>query len=94
MIEANDSETKGPIRVDTVPPGTMLAEAESDLRKYEQRYEMSSEKMATLLEADAIRPTAEVIKWYSTFQGAKLLRGTTRTTGTLGTTIGLSTKAV
>ena len=68
-----------------VPRGTMLAEAERKLRKYEVRYEMSSEKMAALLELDAIKPTAEVIRWYSTYQGAKLLRAQTPTTGTPGT---------
>ena len=61
-----------PVRV--VPPGTMLAEAEGKMREYEVRYEMSSEKMATLLELDAINPTAEVLRWYSAYQGAKLLR--------------------
>ena len=68
---------KIPVRV--VPPGTMLAEAEAELRQYEVRYEMSSEKMATLLELDAIKPTAEVLEWYCTYQGAKLLRAKTPT---------------
>ena len=69
---------KIPVRV--VPAGTMLAEAEAELRQYEVRYEMSSEKMATLLELDAIKPTAEVLEWYCTYQGAKLLRAKTPTT--------------
>ena len=86
MLEANNSESNGHIPVHNVAPGTMLAEAEGRLREYEKRYEMSSEKMAVLMESDAIRPTAEVIQWYSTFQGAKLLRAKTPTTGTLGTT--------
>ena len=47
------------------------------MREYEVRYEMSSEKMATLLELDAINPTAEVLRWYSAYQGAKLLRAKT-----------------
>lgn len=72
------------IPVHVVPPGTMLAEAERKLRKYERRYEMSSDKMATLLELDAINPTAEVLKWYSAYQGAKLLRKETPTAGTPG----------
>ena len=88
----NPTSTDGiPVRV--VPRGTMLAEAERKLRKYEVRYEMSSEKMAALLELDAIKPTAEVIRWYSTYQGAKLLRAQTPTTGTPGTTTKPSTKA-
>ena len=94
MLESNDTEAKRHTPVHTVPPGTMLAEAESEKRVYEKRYEMSSEKMAKLMEADAIRPTAEVIKWYSTFQGARLLREKTPTTGIPGTTTGPSTIAV
>ena len=35
---------KPSITVRQVPPGTMLAEAEREMRKYEVRYEMSSEK--------------------------------------------------
>ena len=73
--------------------GEMLAEVEAELRQYEVRYEMPSEKMATLLELDAINPTAEVLKWYTTYQGAKLLRARTPTTGTPGTTTKASTKA-
>ena len=79
------SPKKG-IPVHSLPPGTLLAETESELREYERRYEMSSDRMAELLELDAIRPTAEVLKWYAAYQGAKLLRERTRTTGTHGTT--------
>ena len=61
------------IPVHKVPAGTMLAELDQKMRKYELRYEMSSDKMAALLEMDAIRPTAEVLRWYSAYQGAKLL---------------------
>lgn len=84
---------KASITVRNVPPGTMLAEAERKMRKYEVRYEMSSEKMATLLELDAINPTAEVLEWYATYYEALSLRKTTPTTGTLGTTTKPSTKA-
>ena len=95
FVESGDLESMAanrriPVRV--VPPGTMLKEAETELRKYERRYEMSSEKMATLLELDAIRPTAEVLEWYASYQGAKLLRAKTSTTGTPGTTTGPSMK--
>ena len=79
--------------VHQVPPGTMLAEAERKMREYEVRYEMSSENMAELLERYAIRPTAEVLRWYSAYQGAILLRERTPTTGTLGTTTSGSTSA-
>ena len=66
--------------------GRCSRDAEEKLRVYEVRYEMSSEKMATLLELDAIRPTAEVLFWYATYQGARLLREKTPTTGTPGIT--------
>ena len=62
------------IPVHKVPAGTMLAELDQKMRKYEIRYEMSSDKMAALLEMDAIRPTAEVLRWYSAYQGAKSIR--------------------
>ncbi len=68
-----------------------LAETEAKLRVYEHRYEMSSEKMATLLELDAIRPTAEVLIWYADYQGLLLMRKKTPTTGTPGTTTAPST---
>ena len=81
------------IPVHKVPAGTMLTELDKKMRKYELRYEMSSDKMAALLEMDAIRPTAEVLRWYSAYQGAKSLRRKTRTTGIAGTTTGPSTKS-
>ncbi len=81
------------IPVHKVPAGTMLAKLDKKMRKYERRYEMSSDKMAALLEMDAIRPTAEILRWYSAYQGAKSLRRKTRTTGTAGTTTGQSTKS-
>lgn len=84
---------KASITVRHVAPGTMLAEAERKMRKYEVRYEMSSEKMATLLELDAINPTAEVLEWYATYYEALSLRKTTPMTGTPGTTTKPSTKA-
>ena len=84
---------KTSITVRQVPTGTMLAEVEEKLRQYEIRYEMTSEKMATLLELDAIRPTAEVLRWYSAYQGALSLRKKTPTTGTPGTTTEPSTNS-
>ena len=85
-------EIRQGIPVQKVPAEVALAEAESKMREYEKRYEMSSEKMATLLELDAIRPTAEVLRWYFAYQGAKLLREKIPTTGTPGTTTEQYTK--
>ena len=87
------SKTATGIPVRYLAPGEMLAELESELRTYEIRYEMPSKKMATLLELDAIRPTAEVLEWYAIYYGALSLRGKTPTTGTAGTTTEASTKA-
>ncbi len=80
-------------RVRVVPRAQMLKEKQAELRKYERRYEMSSEKMATLLELDAMRPTAEVLIWYGIYYGVKSLLGETPTIGTPGTTTELSTTA-
>ena len=82
---------KIPVRV--LPREQIIKERQEQLRKYELRYEMSSEKMATLVELDAIRQTAEVIRWYQTYYAVKSLLETTPTTGTLGTTTEPSTKA-
>ena len=90
MVTAKPKQ-KIPVRV--IPHEQMLAESEAKLRKYEIRYEMSSEKMATLLALDAIKPTAEVLEWYCTYQGVKLLRAKTPTPGTPSTTAKASTKA-
>ena len=53
------------------------------MRKLEIRYEMSSGKMAALLELDSIKPTSEILKWYADYQGLKSLREKTSMTGTL-----------
>ena len=86
------TRVKRTIPVRNVSSETTLAELNERLREYEQRYEMSTEKMATLLALDAIRPTAEVLRWYSAYQGTVLIRRATPTTGTPGTTTAPSTK--
>ena len=68
-MATTNQERKIPVRV--VPREQMLKERQGELREYEKRYEMSSEKMAALLSLDAIRPTAEVLEWYATYQGVK-----------------------
>ena len=87
MVASESASTakRREIPVRKVPVGTMLAELDEKLRDYEFRHEMSSETMAALLEADAIRPTVENLRWYSAYQGAKSLREKTRTTGAPGT---------
>ena len=83
---------KRSIPVERLSKEAMRERREVRLQEYERRYEMSSEKMAALLEMDAIRPTAEVIKWYAVYQGELYARRGTPTTGTLGTTTAPSTK--
>ena len=80
-------------RVTVRPRAEMLKERQAKLKKFERRYEMSSEKMATLLELHAIRPTAEVLKWYSIYYGVKYLVEGTPTIGTPGTITEQSTTA-
>ena len=83
---------KRSIPVRRLSSAAMLEELDTRLRQYEIRYEMSSERMAALLEMDAIRPTAEVIKWYAAYHGALYARRATPTAGTPGTTTVPSTK--
>ena len=80
---------KIPVRV--LPREKIIEERQAKLKKYELRYEMSSEKMAALVELGAMRQTAEVIRWYQTYYAVKSYLETTPTTGTPGTTTGPST---
>ena len=83
VVDAEEYIIKSPGRskVRRMSGRKMLAEEEAVIRKYEIRYEMSSEKMAKLLSLDAINPTAEVLMWYSAYCGVRKLRETTPTDG-------------
>ena len=74
---------KIPVRVR--PREEIIEEWQAEIRTFEKRYEMSSEKMAALVELDAINQTSEVIQWYHTYYALKSLPETTPTTGTPGT---------
>ena len=63
-----------------------IAEKRAIVAEYEQRYEMSSEEMAALVDNDAIVPTMEVMTWYQAYDVLQFLIETTPTTGTPGTT--------
>ena len=78
--------TKQKLQVRVIPREQMIQEWQDEIRTYELRYEMSSEKMATLVELDAMNHTAEVIRWYHTYYALKYQSETTPTTGTPGTT--------
>ena len=80
-----------PYRV--APRAVLMAEKERQLREYEQIYELSSEKMAYLVDNDKVKPSIEVIKWYHIYDGLQFLLETTPTAGTRGTTTKLSMTA-
>jgi superfamily II DNA or RNA helicase len=88
--EMATTRQKIPVRV--LPREEIEKEWEADIHIYEVRYEMSSEKMAALVELGAMRQTAEVIRWYHTYYAVKSYLGETPTTGTPGTTTATSTK--
>lgn len=75
---------KIPVRV--IPREQIFEKRQARLKKYELRYEMSSEEMASLVESGAMRQTAEVIRWYQTYYALKSYRETPPTIGTPGTT--------
>lgn len=83
VVDAEEYIIKSPkhMTVHHMTTRKMLSEEEAEIRKYEIRYEMSSEKMAKLLSLDAINPTAEVLQWYSAYSAVRRLRATTPTDG-------------
>ena len=80
-----------PVRV--APREVFIAEKRAIIAECEQRYEMSSEEMAALVDNDAIVPTIEVMTWYQAYDGLKFFLEMTPTTGTPGTITGPSTKS-
>ena len=73
-----------PVRV--APREVLIAEKRAIVKECEQRYQMSSEEMAALVDNDAIVPTIEVMTWYQAYDVLQFLIETTPTTGTPGTT--------
>ena len=73
-----------PVRV--APREQFIAEKRRIVEEYEQRYEMSSEEMAALVDNDAIVPTIEVMTWYQAYDVLQYLIETTPTTGIRGIT--------
>ena len=80
-----------PYRV--APRAVLIAEKERQIQEYEQIYELSSEKMADLVDNDKVKPSVEVIKWYHIYDGLQFLLETTPTAGTRGTITKLSMTA-
>lgn len=72
-----------------------MAECRQELAVYEQTYELSSEKMADLVDREVVIPSIiEVIKWYHIYDELQFLLEMTPTTGTPGTTTKSFTKPV
>ncbi|MYC33071.1 MAG: hypothetical protein F4X64_07835 [Chloroflexi bacterium] len=69
-----------------------LVECRKELKEYEQRYELSSEKMAYLVDNDKVKPGIEIIKWYHLYDELEFLLEMTPTTGIRGTTTKFFTK--
>lgn len=57
------------------------------IRKYERRYEVTSEEMATRLRSGCVHDTAEIIEWMQAYHVLQYLRSRTPTTGIHGITI-------
>ena len=81
---AGKTATGIPVRY--LAPGEMQAELEAELRQYEIRYEMPSERMAALVERGEMRETVEVLKWLFAYRALEFLNDRTRTDGSRGRT--------
>ena len=72
------------IPVIKLPPGQMQAELRAKIRTFEQRYERTSEQMATLFDLGAVRETGEIIERMFDYRVLQRLeQRETHTTGTL-----------
>ena len=80
-----------PVRV--APREVFIAEKRRIVAECEQRYGMSSDEMAALVDNDAIVPTIELMTWYQAYDVLQFLLEMTPTTGTPGTTTGTFTTA-
>ena len=88
-----ESATASGIPYRVAPRAVLIAEKERQIQEYEQIYELSSEKMADLVDNDKVKPSVEVIKWYHIYDGLQFLLETTPTAGTRGTITKLSMTA-
>lgn len=70
---------KASIPVRRVSRAEMMAELQSEIADYEQRYEMPSERMAALIEWGEMNETAEVLKWCFAYRALESLKERTQT---------------
>ena len=92
-----DERLRGVPRMKMAPPITFeeeLARLSEEIRAYELRYEMKSEKAWRLHRKGELRETAEVVQWLMDYQVMKamLRKLPTRTAGARGRTTRPSTK--
>lgn len=71
----------------------LIEESYRALKKYEERYRMSSQEVADRMDKDAIPATLEIIQWHHTFIVLTSLLEQTSTDGIPGKTASLSTNA-
>ena len=92
-MTTTETATASGIPYRVAPRAVLIAEKERQIQEYEQIYELSSEKMADLVDNDKVKPSVEVIKWYHIYDGLQFLLETTPTAGTRGTITKLSMTA-
>ena len=71
----------------------LIEESYRALKKYEERYRMSSQEVADRMDKDEIPATLEIIQWHHTFIVLTSLLEQTSTDGIPGKTASLSTNA-
>ncbi len=67
------ASTRQRILVRVLRQEQIIRERQEELRVFEMRYEMPSEKMATLVQLEAIRQASEVVQWNDTYYALKSL---------------------
>ena len=86
MTTTTKTEPATGIPVRKVSRAEMMAELQAEIADYEQRYEMLSERMATLVEWGEMKETAEVLEWCFAYRVLESLQEQTLTDGNRGTT--------
>ena len=54
----------------------VITNLRSNIKRYEQRYEISSNKMLNMISSGQIRETAEILKWLQDYHVLQLLNTT------------------
>ena len=86
MVDQHREIRRIPVR--KVSSEEMRADLDERIAVFEQRYEMSSEKMASEFSDGLVRETSEIVEWMQVFHVRKYLNERTPTIGTPTTTTG------